>query len=111
MILSHTMLRGPDGVRVRLAGEIDLAVREDLRVVLATAIATTSGVVELDLDEVAFLDCTGIGEVVRAYHEARRRGRRLVVTRPHGIVRRVLQLTDVLPLLAPESAVKASSDG
>lgn len=72
----------------------------------ATA-AASPGVIDVDLGEVAFLDCTGIGELVRAYHDARDGGRVLVVTRSPGIVRIVLELTNVLPRLTPDSAAMA----
>jgi anti-anti-sigma factor len=108
VILFHEMLRGPDGVRVLLSGDIDMAVRAELRRVLRAAVAASPGLIELDLDRVTFLDCTGIGEFVRAYRDARRRGRILIVNRPQGIVRKVLEMTEVLPLLAPDPAPAAA---
>ena len=111
MIFVHEMLRGPDRVRLLLSGEIDLSVREDLRSALQAAVAASAGVIDVDLRRVVFLDCTGIGELVRAYHHARDGGRTLVVTRPQGIVRRVLELTSVLPLLTPDPAAMVSGRG
>ena len=107
----HEMLRGPHRVCLLLSGEIDLSVREVLRRVLRAAVAASPGVIAVDLGEVVFLDCTGIGELVRAYHEAHNRGRTLVMTRPQGIVRRVLELTDVLPQLTSDPAGLVSAGG
>ena len=111
MIFVHEMLRGPYRVSLLLSGEIDLSVREDLRRVLRAAVAASPGVVDVDLGEVAFLDCIGIGELVRGYHDARDGGRTLVVSRPQGIVRRVLELTSVLALLTPDPAATVSGRG
>lgn len=107
MNLPHQVHHAPGGVRVVLSGEIDMAVREDLRRVLAAAVAA-SAVTELDLHQVTLLDCLSIGELMRARREARHRGRSLVVIRPQGIVREVLDLTDVLPLLAPDLTARSS---
>ena len=111
MIVVHRMLHGPDRVRLLLSGGIDLSVREDLRGALQAAVAASPGVVDVDLGGVTFLDCTGIGELVRAYHEARDGGRTLVVSRPQGIVRRVLELTGILPWLTPDPAAMVSGRG
>lgn len=101
MLLSHNMHRLPGRVCVDLSGEIDLSVREDLRRILQVAVATSPGYTNLDLNDVTFLDCGGVGEIVRGYADAQSRRHRLTVTRPRGIVRRVLELTDVLELLTP----------
>lgn len=100
----HQIRRGTDGVRVVLWGEIDLAVREELCAVLTGVMATTPAATDLDLHEVTFLDCSGIGVFIRAYTDAHGRGHPLTVSRPQGIVRRTLELTGVLRILAPDPA-------
>jgi anti-anti-sigma factor len=77
MIFLHRVCGGPGGVRVALSGD-------------------------LDLDDVTFLDCAGIKEFIRAYSDAHGRGHMLTVSRPHGIVRRILELTGVLDVLMPD---------
>jgi anti-anti-sigma factor len=104
MILFHQVCGGPDGVRVTLSGDVDLAVREDLRRVLAGVVAASPGAVDLDLHEVTFLDCSGIGEFIRAYLDAHSRGKILTVSRPRGTVRRLLDLTGVLAVLTAHDA-------
>ena len=105
--LHHQMHRAPDCLHVLLFGEIDLALREDLRRLLNTAVADAA-LTELDLHQVTYLDCVSIGEIVRAHLEARRRGRTLIVIRPQGMVREVLALTNVLSLLTPDPASAAA---
>jgi anti-anti-sigma factor len=106
----HEIVRGPAGTRVLLSGAIDLAVQPDLRSLLRAAIAASPGVIDLDLAEVTFLDCTGISEFVRGYRDARGHGQPLIVSGPRGIVREVLEVTQVLPLLAPDPATMVSRD-
>jgi anti-anti-sigma factor len=104
MIFSHQVRDGSDAMRLVLSGEIDLSVREELRSVLAGVVTAFPGATDVDLHEVTFLDCSGIGEFIRAYIEAHGRGHTLTVSRPRGNVRRILELSDVLAVLAPEHA-------
>lgn len=104
MMLVHQVRGGPAGVRLVLSGEIDLYVREELRGVLAGVVAASPGATDLDLQDVTFLDCSGIGEFIRAYTDAHGRGHTLTVSRPRGIVRRVLDLTGVLEVLTLDDA-------
>jgi anti-anti-sigma factor len=82
--------------RLVLHGEIDLAVRDELRAILEHAIRRSHRVTEVDLHDVTFLDCSGIGVLVAANTTAHRHRRSVIVTYPRGIVRRVLEITDVL---------------
>ncbi len=54
---------------VTLAGEVDLAVRTQLRVVLAEATVGATDTVTVDLGGLEFLDCSGIGVLVATRHE------------------------------------------
>ncbi|MFC4999446.1 STAS domain-containing protein [Dactylosporangium cerinum] len=101
MVFSYQVFGSPDDVGLALSGEIDLSVRDELRSVVDTVIAAAPGVTNLDLHDLTFLDCSGIGVFVRAYNGAQRHGHTLTISRPHGIVRRVLELTGVLALLTP----------
>ena len=94
-----------DRVVVALAGELDLSGLTDLRRVLNQA--NSYGVtVEVDLAGVRFMDSSGISALIGAYHGAVAGGHTLTVTNPGGQVRRVLQITGVLDLLAtPQPSV------
>jgi anti-anti-sigma factor len=79
-------------VRVAVVGEIDIAVHDRLR---ALADALSAGPAAA-----TFLDVGGIGVLLRAWHEARRAGRRLRIANPqHRTVRRVLDITGALHVL------------
>jgi anti-sigma B factor antagonist len=84
-----------DRVRIRLvlAGEFDLAARDALEGALASALR--AGDVEIDMGEVTFLDCSGIGVLTRGLRRAWREGRGLHVVNADGSVRHMLELTGV----------------
>ena len=78
-----------DGVRVlRLTGEIDSQVvaAYDGPAVLS------AGAAVIDASAVTFLDCRGLGFLVRQTGAARRAGGRPVLRRPTRIVRRVIDI-------------------
>lgn len=81
-----------------LHGEIDLAVRDELRALLFFAIDLSHSATEVDLGGVTFLDCSGIGVLVAATNTARRRDRALYVNvnDAPAVVRRVVEITGVL---------------
>ncbi|MFF7585900.1 STAS domain-containing protein [Kitasatospora purpeofusca] len=77
---------------VRVNGEIDLDTAPSLRRDLATALDSHHEVV-LDLSEVTFMDCAGLGALVRARKQADRCGARLVLRGAGRHVLRLLELT------------------
>src|SRR5207253_1921396 len=54
------------GIRVAVAGEIDLATAPQLEAELVSAIAAAHTFVEVDLADVTFLDSQGIAVLIRA---------------------------------------------
>ena len=79
--------------RLVLAGEFDMIARDALDAALASALRT--GDVEIDVREVTFLDCSGIGALARGLRQAWRDGRTLRVVNADGLVRQMLILTGV----------------
>ncbi|MFE4361117.1 MULTISPECIES: STAS domain-containing protein [Streptomycetaceae] len=86
---------------VRAHGEIDLDAAPSLRRALATALESHREVV-LDLSEVTFMDCAGLGALVRARAQADRCGARLVLRGAGRRVVRLLKLTGLHRRLAVE---------
>ena len=78
--------------RVRLTGELDLATAPQLEQTLRKARVEGRRVV-LDLRELAFMDCAGMGVIVAAAERARREDARLIVVRGPSHVDRVFTLT------------------
>lgn len=80
-----------EGGRVlRLIGEIDSAVVAAYEAVTALRQATV-----IDASRVTFLDCRGLGFLVRRARAARSAGGRPVLRRPTRIVRRVIDAAEV----------------
>ena len=93
----------PGRIRVTLAGDCDLAVRDELSATLLAAV-NRSPVVIVDLAGVEFLDSSGVHGLVLAHQAARARGGRLYLENPTGVVAAVLDLTGVATLLSPTSS-------
>ena len=91
-----------DHVKVTLAGECDLAVREELTATLLAAVQRAP-VVVVDVAALDFLDSSGVHGLVTAHRAARDAGTKLFVINPNGPVAMVLELTGVAALLSPPS--------
>jgi anti-anti-sigma factor len=87
-------------VRVSLAGECDLEVRDELTEALLAAVRRAP-VVVVDVGGLDFLDSSGVHGLVVAHHAAQSSGRKLFVVNPTGAVATVLDLTGVGALLQP----------
>jgi len=83
---------------VALAGECDLAVRDELTTALLQAVESAP-VVEVDLGELHFIDSTGVHALVTAYHAAQRGGTSVYVANAQGVVAHVLEVTGVAELM------------
>src|SRR5690349_6459743 len=92
-----TTQAGTHRVRVTLAGECDLAVRDELQAVLEAAVRS-SPLVVVDLGRLDFLDSNGVHGLVAAHLEAQSRGGRISLVNPSGAVAAVLDVTGVGPL-------------
>ena len=94
-----------DGVeRVRVRGEIDISVIGKLDSEMRRAEATEASKIELDLDQLDFLDASGVRLLLDLAQRSRRNGRRLRI-RPASSpqVLRVLELTGVVEHLPLET--------
>jgi anti-sigma B factor antagonist len=81
------------GVRLALAGELDIASAGQVERELERVEQDPPGVVVLDLRGLTFMDSTGLRIVVAADARAREQGRRLVVVRGPEAVHRIFRMT------------------
>jgi anti-sigma B factor antagonist len=81
-----------DGIAVvRAVGEIDVATAPQLRAFLAEVISTDRAAsLSVDLDQVPFLDSTGIGVLISAHHRLAEGGGKLTLRHPCEAVARTL---------------------
>lgn len=87
-------------VRLSVSGEVDANSADQLTADLQHVIATGQvTLVEVDLSALSFLDAAGITALLHARRSAAEHGVGLHVSHPHGVVQRVLEITDTLPLL------------
>ncbi|MBD0692084.1 STAS domain-containing protein [Streptomyces sp. CBMA123] len=93
-----TTLLSPFTVRAR--GEIDLDTAPRLRRELERAL-DEHPVVALDLSQVTFMDCVGLGALIQARDQADHSGRRLILYGISRPVARLLKLTGLTRRLTP----------
>jgi anti-sigma B factor antagonist len=91
--IDHDPIEG--GHLIVAAGEIDLSATPRLSTVLAIAQASPGGRLVLDLSEVAFIDSTALGTILKAAAQLDEAGTNLAVVVPEGPVRRLLQVTNL----------------
>jgi anti-sigma B factor antagonist len=85
---------------LRARGEIDMLTVAQLRDAVDDQLTSGAGTVVLDLRDVSFVDCTGIGMLADARRRAARRGIRLRIVPGRAVARTagLLDLTSVLGL-------------
>ena len=81
------------GVRVRFAGELDIATAPRAEEEIRASEEQQPGTLAVDLSGLSFMDSTGLRLIVAAAARARDVGRRLIVVRGPDPVHRVLELT------------------
>jgi len=88
----------PHGVRLAVVGEVDLATAPQLRSAVADAVAAGSRVIDLDLEQVSFIDSTGLAGLLQA-REAAAPLAVVTVVEASRNVRRLLDLTGLATVL------------
>jgi anti-anti-sigma factor len=87
-------------VRVVAAGEIDMSTAGQMQASLNAALDDHPSGLVVDLAAVTFMDSSGIAALVHAHNRAAEAGATLTVVDPQPIVRRVLEITGMLPELS-----------
>src|SRR3954463_11400094 len=92
----------PEGrkVVVRLAGELDLQVADDVGAAVEELLDAGCPQVVVDLRDLSFLDSSGVHMLIEAGQAAERRRRALALIRGPRNVQRVLQITGTEALFA-----------
>jgi anti-anti-sigma factor len=94
----------PAGVRLRLAGEMDLATAGQLTTIIGTLPAHLVRHVRLDLADLAFVDASGLAALIETRTFIHSRGGRLSLENPRPPLVRLLQITNLTTLFDGETA-------
>ena len=91
---------------VTMEGELDLALRDQLRNHFQSFIADTAGDVDLDLAAVTFLDSTGLGEILTAHATLHDQLRTLRIVRASPQATQLFELCGFAHLIADGDSVE-----
>jgi anti-sigma B factor antagonist len=94
----HADLQPPTVV---IRGEVDHASTGELQACFDQVLAVDTGVINVDLSDVEFIDSSALNVVAQAYRKLRGRDGRLVVTGASPVATRVLEITGLAPFLLP----------
>ena len=81
------------GVHVALTGELDISTAQRLEDDLRRVEADRPELIVLDLQQLSFMDSTGLRLLITADMRARQEERRLVIVQGNEMVQRVMRLT------------------
>jgi anti-sigma B factor antagonist len=93
-----------DHATIQVGGEIDLATSPQLQAVLVDLVDRGLHQLIIDLEQVSFLDCAGIGMLVDARRRVQEQGGSLTLVRPRPFVRQVLALTGMTTVFPIDSS-------
>ena len=99
MDFNLSIQRHDDRALIQISGEVDLATCPQLRAVLVELVDRGFHQLIVDLEQVSFLDCTGIGVLVDALRRVQGHNGSLTLVRPKPLVWRVLTLTGMTAVL------------
>lgn len=91
-----------EGVRLVVAGDVDVISAGQFRQYLAGALDLRPAALTVDLGGVTFLDSTGLSALVYAHQRARDEGIPFAVTDPQPQVRRLLDVTGLLSVFTED---------
>ncbi|MFC0533677.1 STAS domain-containing protein [Phytohabitans kaempferiae] len=101
--LSVSAVRKGEGIRLVVAGEVDVISAGRFRAHLSESLDARPRTLSVDLGGVTFLDSTGLSALVYAHQRARAEGVTLAVSSPQPQVRRLLDVTGLLTVFTEES--------
>jgi anti-anti-sigma factor len=94
-----------DRATIQIGGEIDLATCPRLQAVLVELVDRGCHQLIVDLEQVSFLDCAGIGVLVAARRRVQAHGGSLRLVSPRPFVWRVLALTGMTTVLPIDTSL------
>jgi anti-sigma B factor antagonist len=108
MDLSLDTSHDGDQVTVKVAGEIDMHSAPELRDHLAALLDDGSGDVVVGLEDVEFMDSSGLSVLLNAHTALQERGRRLRITGPNAYLMKIFGITGLTDVLDLEPAATST---
>lgn len=96
--LDHKVESGERSATIRLAGELDLSVADELRDLLDGLIGGGRARIDIDLSETSFVDSRAIGVLIGAQKRAQCVGGRILVRKPQSTVRKAFDILGLSPV-------------
>jgi anti-sigma B factor antagonist len=87
---------------VRLGGQLDMGTADSFQACLTRLMAESPADIAIDLDDLEFIDSTGLRIVIGAWREAMKAGRTVTLHRPRASVARVLTITGLDKMMTVE---------
>jgi len=103
------MRREPDRTILSLAGELDMASTKLLQQALAAQELRQQPMIVLDLQQLEFIDSTGLRSILVALEQCRERGQQFAITPGSQQVQRLLGITGIAEHLPTVAASEARS--
>lgn len=89
-----------DTLMVRIKGELDLAVAEELRALIDNRLKKDKPqTLILDLDGVSFIDSSGLGVIIGRYKKVQGMGGKMYIVRARPTVSRILEFSGIKKLI------------
>jgi anti-anti-sigma factor len=94
-----TVDRRAEELRVRVMGDLDIATTPELKRVLDGLADEQHDRLLLDLDDLQFMDASGLRAILSAHRSAQREGNRITICNSSDQVHRLFEVTNLLNYL------------
>lgn len=85
------------------AGEVDISTAPQLRAILDNAYQEKQADINLHLDELSYIDSTGLGVIIGAYGRMQENHNKITILNPKENIRKLLSITSLDKILCPEN--------
>lgn len=92
-----------------LSGELDIYTAPDLKEKLVPLVEQENAMVEIDMDEVNYMDSTGIGVFIHALKTAKQSGSKLKLTNLQEKTLRLFEITGLDEVLDINSSIRGGN--
>jgi len=88
---------------LKAKGEVDISTAPQLRECLDGAYKEKKADILLDLDDLTYIDSTGLGVIIGAFGRMQKTNNRITLVNPKGNIKKLLSVTNLDKILCPEN--------